>query len=108
MPTTVEQLSPSRVKLIIEIPFSELKPHLNRAYADIAERVVAKSNYLACGPYRVPAARIRARAVLSALGPAPGAGWLVMRPRHGNGGCPLPPSGFGSPLPGAMSIIRNG
>jgi CO/xanthine dehydrogenase Mo-binding subunit len=40
------------------------------AYADIAERVVTKSNYLACGPYRVPAARIRARAVLSHTTPS--------------------------------------
>jgi CO/xanthine dehydrogenase Mo-binding subunit len=40
------------------------------AYADIAERVVAKSNYLACGPYRVPAARIVARAILSHTTPS--------------------------------------
>ena len=28
--------------------------YLLGAYADIAERVMAKANYLACGPYRVP------------------------------------------------------
>jgi CO/xanthine dehydrogenase Mo-binding subunit len=44
--------------------------YLLGAYADIAERVVAKSSYLACGPYRVPAARIRARAVLSHTTPS--------------------------------------
>lgn len=44
--------------------------YLLGAYADIAERVVAKSNYLACGPYRVPAARIIARALLSHTTPA--------------------------------------
>jgi CO/xanthine dehydrogenase Mo-binding subunit len=44
--------------------------YLLGAYADIAERVVAKSNYLACGPYRVPSARIRARAVLSHTAPS--------------------------------------
>jgi CO/xanthine dehydrogenase Mo-binding subunit len=44
--------------------------YLLGAYADIAERVVAKSNYLACGPYRVPAARIRAKAVLSHTTPS--------------------------------------
>jgi CO/xanthine dehydrogenase Mo-binding subunit/aerobic-type carbon monoxide dehydrogenase small subunit (CoxS/CutS family) len=40
------------------------------AYADIAERVMTKSNYLACGPYRTPNARIRARAVLSHTTPS--------------------------------------
>ncbi|HSS92896.1 MAG TPA: xanthine dehydrogenase family protein molybdopterin-binding subunit, partial [Candidatus Dormibacteraeota bacterium] len=40
------------------------------AYADIAERVIAKSNYLACGPYRVPAARIAVRALFSHTTPS--------------------------------------
>jgi CO/xanthine dehydrogenase Mo-binding subunit len=40
------------------------------AYADIAERVIAKSNYLACGPYRVPNARITVRALLSHTTPS--------------------------------------
>ena len=40
------------------------------AYADIAERVMTKANYLACGPYRTPNARIRARAVLSHTTPS--------------------------------------
>ena len=40
------------------------------AYVDIAERVMTKSNYLACGPYRTPNARIRARAVLSHTTPS--------------------------------------
>ena len=40
------------------------------AYADIAERVIAKSNYLACGPYRVPAARIVVRALFSHTTPS--------------------------------------
>ena len=39
MPSTVEKLSPSRVKLSIEIPFSELKSHLDKAYKDIAQSV---------------------------------------------------------------------
>ncbi|MDN5570507.1 MAG: trigger factor [Propionibacteriaceae bacterium] len=39
MPSTVEQLSPSRVKLTIEIPFSDLKPHLDKAYREIAAQV---------------------------------------------------------------------
>ena len=39
MPSTVEQLSPSRVKLTVEIPFTDLKPHLDKAYRDIAQQV---------------------------------------------------------------------
>ncbi|MFZ1412773.1 MAG: trigger factor [Micropruina sp.] len=39
MPSTVEQLSPSRVKLTVEIPFSELKSHLAKAYREIASQV---------------------------------------------------------------------
>ncbi len=40
------------------------------AYADIADRVVSKGNYLAGGPYRVPAVRILARGILSNTTPA--------------------------------------
>ena len=40
------------------------------AYADIGYRVVSKSSYLACGPYRVPHARIHVRALLSNTPPA--------------------------------------
>ena len=39
MPSTVEQLSPSRAKLTVEIPFSDLQPHLTKAYRDIAQSV---------------------------------------------------------------------
>ena len=39
MPSTVEKLSPTRVKLTVEIPFTDLKPHLDKAYKDIAEQV---------------------------------------------------------------------
>ncbi|MCA0295454.1 MAG: trigger factor [Actinobacteria bacterium] len=39
MPSTVEQLSPSRVKLTVEIPFADLKPHLDKAYREIAQQV---------------------------------------------------------------------
>jgi CO/xanthine dehydrogenase Mo-binding subunit len=40
------------------------------AYADIGVRVVAKSTYLMCGPYRVPDARVHVRALLSHTPPA--------------------------------------
>jgi CO/xanthine dehydrogenase Mo-binding subunit len=40
------------------------------AYADIAERVIAKGNYLGCGPYRVPNARVSVRALFSHTTPS--------------------------------------
>ena len=39
MPSTVEQLSPSRVKMTVEVPFEDLKPSLDKAYKDIAGQV---------------------------------------------------------------------
>ena len=39
--------------------------YLIGAYVDIADRVVSKGSYVAAGPYRMPAARIVARGVLS-------------------------------------------
>ena len=39
--------------------------YLIGAYADIADRVVGKGSYPACGPYRVPSGRVRARSILS-------------------------------------------
>jgi len=39
LPSTVEQLSPSRVKLTVEIPFADLTPHLEKAYREIAQQV---------------------------------------------------------------------
>ena len=54
-----------------ELVFHEVEADfLLGAYADIAERVVAKAGYLACGPYRTPNARILARAILSNTTPS--------------------------------------
>ena len=44
--------------------------YLIGAYADIATRVVEKASYAACGPYRVPNARISSRALLSHTTPS--------------------------------------
>jgi CO/xanthine dehydrogenase Mo-binding subunit len=53
------------------IAFQDIESNfLMGAYADIAERVIAKSNYLACGPYRVPHARVVVRALLSHTTPS--------------------------------------
>jgi trigger factor len=37
--TDVEELSPTRVKLSVEVPFEELKPSLDKAYREIARQV---------------------------------------------------------------------
>ncbi|MBB3052621.1 trigger factor [Prauserella isguenensis] len=39
MKSTVEQLSPTRVKINVEVPFDELKPNFDRAYSKIAQQV---------------------------------------------------------------------
>lgn len=39
MKSTVEQLSPTRVKINVEVPFDELKPDFDRAYKKIARQV---------------------------------------------------------------------
>jgi trigger factor len=39
VPSTVEQLSPTRVKITVEVPFADLKPSLDKAYAEIAKTV---------------------------------------------------------------------
>jgi CO/xanthine dehydrogenase Mo-binding subunit/aerobic-type carbon monoxide dehydrogenase small subunit (CoxS/CutS family) len=54
-----------------DLVFQDIKSDfLIGAYADIAERVMTKANYLGCGPYRTPSARIHARAVLSHTTPS--------------------------------------
>jgi trigger factor len=37
--TDVEELSPTRVRLTIEVPFEELKPNLDHAYREVAKQV---------------------------------------------------------------------
>jgi len=39
VPSTVEQLSPTRAKLTIEMPFDELTPSIDKAYKEIASQV---------------------------------------------------------------------
>lgn len=54
-----------------ELVFEDIRSdYLLGAYADIAERVVAKSQYTAAGPYKVPNVRITARSVLTNTTPA--------------------------------------
>ena len=39
MPSSVEQLSPTRVKITVEVPFADLKPSMDKAYAEVAKSV---------------------------------------------------------------------
>jgi len=39
VPSTVERVSPSRVKLTLTVPFEELKPGIDKAYRDVARSV---------------------------------------------------------------------
>ena len=39
MKSTVERLSPTRVRINVEVPFDELKPDFDRAYKKIAQQV---------------------------------------------------------------------
>ena len=39
MPSTVEQLSPTRVKITVEVPFADLKASMDKAYAEVAKSV---------------------------------------------------------------------
>ena len=39
MKSTVEQLSPTRVRINVEVPFTELQPDFDRAYKQLAQQV---------------------------------------------------------------------
>ena len=39
MKTDVEELSPTRVKLSVEVPFDELQPAIDKAYRDVGRQV---------------------------------------------------------------------
>ena len=40
MKSAVEKLSPTRVKLSIEVAFDELKPHIDGAYKTLSEKLI--------------------------------------------------------------------
>ena len=39
MKSTVEQLSPTRVRINVEVPFTELQPEFDQAYKELAKQV---------------------------------------------------------------------
>ena len=51
MKTDVEELTPTRVKLTVEVPFDELKPNLDKAYKELSQQVRIKG----FRPGKVPA-----------------------------------------------------
>jgi trigger factor len=62
--TDVEELSPTRVKLTIEVPFDELKPNVDRAYREVARQVRVPGFRPGRVPPRVIDQRIGRAAVL--------------------------------------------
>ena len=64
MKSTVETLSPTRVRLAVEVPFDELKPSLDKAYANIAKQVRVPGFRPGKAPQRIIDQRVGRAAVL--------------------------------------------
>ncbi|HWO59011.1 MAG TPA: trigger factor [Umezawaea sp.] len=64
MKSTVEQLSPTRVRINVEVPFDELKPDFDRAYRKLAKQVRIPGFRPGKAPARVLESRIGRGAVL--------------------------------------------
>jgi len=62
--STVEQLSPTRVRINVEVPFEELKPNFDRAYKKIAQQVRIPGFRPGKAPARVLEQRLGRGAVL--------------------------------------------
>ena len=58
MKSTVEHLSPTRVRINVEVPFDELKPDFDRAYKNIAKQVKIPGFRPGKAPARILEARI--------------------------------------------------
>ncbi len=65
MKSTVEHLNPTRVKLSVEVPFDELKPHFAKAYGALAGSVRVPGFRPGKVPARILDARLGRGAVLS-------------------------------------------
>jgi trigger factor len=62
--STVEQLSPTRVRINVEVPFDELKPSFDRAYGKLAAQVRIPGFRPGKAPARILEARLGRSAVL--------------------------------------------
>lgn len=65
MKSTVEQLSPTRVKITVEVPFEELKPEFDSAYRSLAQQVRIPGFRPGRAPAKLIEARVGRDAVLS-------------------------------------------
>ena len=64
MKSTVEQLSPTRVRINVEVPFTELKPDFDRAYKELAKQVRLPGFRPGKAPAKLLEARIGREAML--------------------------------------------
>jgi trigger factor len=62
--STVEQLSPTRVRINVEVPFSELQPDFDRAYKELAKQVRLPGFRPGKAPAKLLEARIGREAML--------------------------------------------
>lgn len=64
MKSTVEKLSPTRVRINVEVPFTELEPDFNRAYKQLAQQVRLPGFRPGKAPAKLLEARVGRGAVL--------------------------------------------
>ncbi|WP_293056936.1 trigger factor [Mycobacterium sp.] len=64
MKSTVEKLSPTRVRINVEVPFTELEPDFNRAYKELAKQVRLPGFRPGKAPVKLLEARIGREAML--------------------------------------------
>jgi trigger factor len=62
--STVEQLSPTRVRINVEVPFKELKPDFDRAYKELAKQVRLPGFRPGKAPAKLLEARVGKEAIL--------------------------------------------
>lgn len=64
MKSTVEQISPTRVRVLVDVPFDELKPDFDRAYKALAQQIRLPGFRPGKAPARLIEARVGRGAVL--------------------------------------------
>jgi trigger factor len=62
--STVEQLSPTRVRINVEVPFTELKPDFDRAYKELAKQIRLPGFRPGKAPAKLLEARVGREAIL--------------------------------------------
>lgn len=67
MKSTVEQLSPTRVRINVEVPFAELEPDFQRAYKELAKQVRLPGFRPGRAPAKLLEARIGREAMLDQI-----------------------------------------